>query len=80
MAQARVSQAFIIASLVFITTLLILHTPSVLAQAVGFAPVVVYPSGGYQAVSVATADVNADARPDLIVANLCSAEPAAKAG
>jgi len=36
-----------------------------------FAPAVDYDSGGYGAISVAVADVNADGKPDLVVANNC---------
>jgi Big-like domain-containing protein/VCBS repeat protein/FG-GAP repeat protein len=38
-----------------------------------FQPVQTYSSGSQNAVSVAVADVNADGKPDLLVANLCSA-------
>jgi hypothetical protein len=37
-----------------------------------FQPAVTYGSGGYNAASVAVADVNDDGKPDLIVANVCS--------
>jgi len=37
-----------------------------------FAPAVVYGSGGYQATSVAVADVNGDGKPDLLVVNQCA--------
>ena len=37
-----------------------------------FQPVVTYDSGGFQAVSVAVADVNGDGKPDLLVANECA--------
>jgi len=44
-----------------------------LAQsALNFAPAVTYGSGGYNANSVAVADVNGDSKPDLVVANLCA--------
>jgi len=36
-----------------------------------FAKVVTYPSGGYQASSMAVADLNGDGHPDLVVANFC---------
>jgi Bacterial Ig-like domain (group 3)/FG-GAP-like repeat/FG-GAP repeat len=35
-------------------------------------PVVTYDSGGYEAQSVAVADVNGDGKPDLVVANVCA--------
>ena len=37
-----------------------------------FQPVVTYDSGGYQAQSVAVADVNGDGKSDLVVANACA--------
>ena len=37
-----------------------------------FQPVVTYDSGGYEAQSVAVADVNGDGKPDLMVANVCA--------
>jgi Bacterial Ig-like domain (group 3)/FG-GAP-like repeat len=37
-----------------------------------FQPVVTYDSGGYEAQSVAVADVNGDGKPDLVVANVCA--------
>jgi hypothetical protein len=37
-----------------------------------FKPVVTYGSGGYEAQSVAVADVNGDGKPDLVVANACA--------
>ena len=37
-----------------------------------FRPVVTYDSGGYEAQSVAVADVNGDGKPDLVVANVCA--------
>ncbi len=37
-----------------------------------FQPVVTYDSGGYEAQSVAVADVNGDGKPDLVVANACA--------
>ncbi len=37
-----------------------------------FQPVVTYDSGGYEAQSVAVADVNGDDKPDLVVANVCA--------
>ena len=37
-----------------------------------FQAAVTYGSGGYQANSVAVADVNGDGKPDLLVANLCA--------
>jgi hypothetical protein len=37
-----------------------------------FQPVLTYNSGGYEAQSVAVADVNGDGKPDLVVANVCA--------
>jgi hypothetical protein len=37
-----------------------------------FQPAATYSSGGYQAVSVAVSDVNADGNPDLLLANHCA--------
>jgi hypothetical protein len=40
-------------------------------SALSFLPVVSYYSGGYDAFSIAVADVNGDGKPDLLVANYC---------
>jgi len=45
-----------------------------------FQPVVTYDSGGYDAQSVAVADVNGDGKLDLLVANACSASNCASGG
>jgi hypothetical protein len=37
-----------------------------------FQPVITYVTGGYEAYSVAVADLNRDGNPDLVVANLCA--------
>jgi hypothetical protein len=45
---------------------------STASSGLNFAPAVAYSSGGFSSTSVALADVNGDAKPDLLVANLCS--------
>ena len=45
-----------------------------------FQPVVTYDSGGYDAESVAVADVNGDGKPDLVVANLCASSVCTNGG
>jgi uncharacterized membrane protein len=45
-----------------------------------FQPVVTYNSGGYDAQSVAVADVNGDGKPDLLVANDCATSNCASGG
>jgi len=39
---------------------------------VSFSNALVYGSGGYESISVAIADVNADGKPDLLITNLCA--------
>ena len=41
---------------------------------------VTYDSGGYEAQSVAVADVNGDGKPDLVVANLCASSDCTNGG
>jgi hypothetical protein len=41
----------------------------------GFNTAQIFPSGGFQASSVAVADVNGDGRPDLAISNLCMSTP-----
>jgi hypothetical protein len=50
------------------------ETPQV--AGLNFANPVLYSSGGYQAESVAVADVNGDGKPDLVVANYCGTSSA----
>jgi hypothetical protein len=45
-----------------------------------FRPVVTYDSGGYEAQSVAVADVNGDGKPDLVVTNVCASSDCTNGG
>lgn len=54
---------------IFTPVLGMLWVSNALAQSVSFLPAVTYHTGGYQASSVAIADVNRDGKADIVVAN-----------
>lgn len=70
MARTNAHKDHILRILVIFTPVLVmLCAPNALAQSVSFLPAVTYDTGGYQASSVAIADVNRDGKADIVVSN-----------
>jgi hypothetical protein len=59
-------------ALTLLASLAIVISATGIAQTPLISPAVVYNSGGFDALSVAVADVNGDGKPDLVVASLCA--------